>query len=186
MLDSIFKDPQSSFTRIRSWPCTFFFLFINDLPASLPSSVSCSLYADDLAIRSFSPSALMWRRPHKKLSFDWSADVSTGVFLSIWENVRPPFSQCIPTKLTSSPTSSYSAPTSVSTQLQPLLGSPLTTLFPFLNMYLCWRPNSFHISRHYALSLIPLGAPPRSPSLFCMKLFFGPFSLMLHPDGFLS
>ena len=31
-------------------------LFINDLPASLPSSVSCSLYADDLAIWSSSPS----------------------------------------------------------------------------------------------------------------------------------
>ena len=33
-----------------------FSLFINDLPASLPSSVSCSLYADNLAIWSFSPS----------------------------------------------------------------------------------------------------------------------------------
>ena len=32
-----------------------FSLFINDLRASLPSSVSCSLYADDLAIWSFSP-----------------------------------------------------------------------------------------------------------------------------------
>ena len=32
-----------------------FSLFINDLPASLPSSVSCSLYADDLAIWSFLP-----------------------------------------------------------------------------------------------------------------------------------
>ena len=30
--------------------------FVNDLPASLPSSVSCSLHADDLYIRSFSPS----------------------------------------------------------------------------------------------------------------------------------
>ena len=29
-----------------------FSLFINDLPASLPSSVSCSLYADDLALGS--------------------------------------------------------------------------------------------------------------------------------------
>ena len=34
-----------------------FSLFIHDLPASLPSSVSCSLYADDLAIWSSSPSA---------------------------------------------------------------------------------------------------------------------------------
>ena len=33
-----------------------FSLFINDLPASLLSSVSCSLYADDLAIWSSSPS----------------------------------------------------------------------------------------------------------------------------------
>ena len=33
-----------------------FSLFINDLTASLPSSVSCSLYADDLAIWSSSPS----------------------------------------------------------------------------------------------------------------------------------
>ena len=33
-----------------------FSLFINDLPASLPSSVSCSLYADDVAIWSSSPS----------------------------------------------------------------------------------------------------------------------------------
>ena len=33
-----------------------FSLFINDLPASLPSSVSCSLYADNLAIWSSSPS----------------------------------------------------------------------------------------------------------------------------------
>ena len=33
-----------------------FSLFINDIPASLASFVSCSLYADDLAIWSFSPS----------------------------------------------------------------------------------------------------------------------------------
>ena len=33
-----------------------FSLFINDLPASLPFSVSCSIYADDLAIWSSSPS----------------------------------------------------------------------------------------------------------------------------------
>ena len=33
-----------------------FSLFISELPASLPSSVRCSLYADDLAIWSSSPS----------------------------------------------------------------------------------------------------------------------------------
>ena len=36
--------------------------------------------------------------------------MSTGVFLSIRANVRFPSSQWIPTKLTSSPNSSYSAP----------------------------------------------------------------------------
>ena len=68
-----------------------FSLFIIDLPASLPSSVSCSLYADDLAIWSSSPrSPLRWRQ-RKELCFDWSAGLSTGVFLSIRANVRPPF-----------------------------------------------------------------------------------------------
>ena len=76
-------------------------------------------------------SPLRWR-PHKELCFDWSA----GVFLSIRANVRPPSSQWIPTKLTSSPTSSYSAPASVSIPLQLFLGSPSTALFPFLNLYL--------------------------------------------------
>ena len=81
-------------------------------------------------------SLLRWRQ-HKELCFDWSAGLSTGVFLSIRANVRPPSSfQWIPTKLTSSPISSYSAPASASTQLQLFLGSPLTALFPSLNMYL--------------------------------------------------
>ena len=82
-------------------------------------------------------SPLRWR-PHKELCFDWSAGLSTstGVFFSIRANVRPPSSQWIPTRLTSSPTSSYSAPASVSIQLQLFLGSPSTALFPFLSMYL--------------------------------------------------
>ena len=75
-------------------------------------------------------SPLRWR-PHKELCFDWSAGLSTGVFLSIRANVRPPFSQWIPTRLTSIPTSSYSAPASVSIPLQLFLGSPSTALFPF-------------------------------------------------------
>ena len=113
-----------------------FSLFINDLPASLPSSVSCSFYADDLAICPLPLRSPMRWRPHKELCFDWSAGLSTGDFLSIRANVRRPSSQWIPTKLASSPTSSYSAPASVSTQLPPFLRSPSTALFPFLNMYL--------------------------------------------------
>ena len=91
-----------------------------------------------------------------------------------------------PPKLPSSPTSSHSAPAFVSTQLQLFWGSPSTALFPLLNMYLRRRRNSFHVSRPYAVSLLPHEVPPRIPSLFCIKLFFGPFSLTLHPDGFLS
>ena len=127
-----------------------------------------------------SPRFLLRWRPHKELCFDWSAGLSTGVFLSIRANVRPPFSQWIPTRLTSSPTSSYLAPASVSISLQLFLGSPLTALFPFLSMYLRWRPSSSHVSKPYAVSLHHHGAPLRSPSLFCINLFFGSFSLTLH------
>ena len=60
---------------------------------------------------------LRWR-PHKELCFDWSAGLSTGVFLSIGANVRHPSSKWISIKRASSPTSSYSAPASVSIPLQ--------------------------------------------------------------------
>ena len=112
-----------------------FSLFNNDLPASLPSSVSCSLYADDLAIWSSSPSVPTAVEATQGALFRLMAGLSTGVFLSIRANVRPP-SQWIPTKLTSSPTSSYSAPASVSIPLQLFLGSPSTALFGFLSRYL--------------------------------------------------
>ena len=72
-------------------------------------------------------SPLRWR-PHKELCYDWSAGLSTGVFLSIRANVRPPSFQRIPNKLTSSPTSFYSAPTSVSIPLQSFLGLHSTAL----------------------------------------------------------
>ena len=54
-------------------------------------------------------SPLRWR-PHKELCFDWSAGLSTGVFLSIPANVRPPSFQWIPIKLNSSPLFLYSIP----------------------------------------------------------------------------
>ena len=84
-----------------------------------------------------SPRSLLQWRPHKELGFDWSAGLSTGVFLSVRANVRPPSFQWIPTKLVSSPISFYSAPASVSIPLQRFSGSPSTALFPFLNTYLC-------------------------------------------------
>ena len=138
----VFQNHKSRSFRVRRgvpqgsvFGPVLFSLFINDLPASLSSSVSCSLYADELAIWSSSPSVPQWWRPHKELCFDWSAGLSTGVFLSIRKNVSPP-SQWIPTKLTSNPTSSCSASVSVSIPLQLFLWSPSTALFCFLNIYL--------------------------------------------------
>ena len=111
-----------------------YLLMIFRLLCLLPSAALFTL-----TIWSFSPppprSLLRWR-PHKELCFDWSAGLSTGVFLSIRANVRPPSSQWIPTRLTSSPTPSYSAPASVLIPLQLFSGSPSTALVPFLNMYL--------------------------------------------------
>ena len=59
----VFQNHKSRFFRVRRGVPqgsvlgrVLFSLFIIDLPASLPSSVSCSLYADDLAIWSSSPS----------------------------------------------------------------------------------------------------------------------------------
>ena len=86
-------------TRIRSWPCTFLSLLMIFRPLCLLPSAA--LFT--LTIWPFGPpppwSLLRWR-PHKELCFDWSAGLSTGVFLSIQANVRPPSYQWIPIKLT--------------------------------------------------------------------------------------
>ena len=140
----VFQNHKSRSFRVRrDVPQRFvlgpvlFSLFINDLPASLPSSVSCSLYVDDLVIGLPLRRSPLRQRPHQELCFDWSASLSTVVFLSIQANVRSPFSQWIPTKFTSSPFSSYSNPASVSIPLQSFLRSSSIALFPLLNMYLC-------------------------------------------------
>ena len=176
--------PFESVDMFRKDPALFSF-FINDLPASLPSSVSCSFYADDLAIWSSSPSVptaveatqgalFRLERWSEHLCFPLNPRKCEASFFSV-----------DPHQANLQPNLLYSAPASVSIQPQLFLGSPSTAIFPFLNMYLCWRPNSSLVSRPYAVSLLPHGAPIRSPSLFCINLFFGPFSFMFHPDGFL-
>ena len=129
-------------------------------------------------------SSLRWKS-HKELCFDWSAGLSTGVFLSIRANVRPPSFQWIPTKLTSSPTSS-STPASVSIPLQLFLGVTFDRTLSFSKHVSSLKAKFF--PRLKALRCISASswAPLRSPSLFCINLFFGPFSLTLHFDGFLS
>ena len=95
-----------------------FSLFINDLCAFLPSSVSCLLYADDLAIWSSSPSVPTAVEATQGALFRlerWSEYWCHPLNPSKCE--APSF-QWIPTRLTSSPTSSYSAPAFVSIPLQ--------------------------------------------------------------------
>ena len=143
----------------------------------LPSAALFTL--DDLAIWSSPPprSSLPWR-PHKELCFNWS----TGAFLSIRANVRPPFSQWIPTKLNSIPTS-YSTPASVSIQLPTFLGVTFDRTLSFSKHASSLKTKFFpHLKASHCISASSWG--PSKESLACIKLFFGPFLLMLHLNGF--
>ena len=102
--------------------------------------------------------------------------------LSIRTNVRPLYSQWIPTKLTTSPTSSYSAPTSVSIPIPTFLGVTFDRSLSFSKHVSSLKAKFF--PRLKALHCI--SASSRGLSLFCIKLFFGLFLLMLYPDSFLS
>ena len=118
----------------RKDPCLALYFSLSSLMIFRPLCLLPSAVFFMLTIWPFSPppprSPLRWR-PQKELCIDWSAGLSTGVFLSIRANVRPPSSQWIPTKLTSNPTSSYSAPASVLTPLQLFLGSSSTSTLSF-------------------------------------------------------
>ena len=139
----VYQNHKSRFFRVRRGVSqgsvlgpVLFSLFINDLPVSLPSSVSCSLYADNLAIWSSSPlvpTAVEATQEALVPLECWSEYWCLPLNLSKCE---ASFFSVDPTKLTSSPTSSYSAPASVLIPLQLFLGSPSTALFPFLSMYL--------------------------------------------------
>ena len=132
--------PFESIEVFHKDPFLALFFSLSSLMIFRPLCLLPSAALFTLMIWPFGPpflwSPLRWR-PHKELCFDWSAGLSTDVFLSIRANGKPPSSQWIPTKLTSSPTSSYLASTSILIPLQLFLGSPSTAHFPFLNMYLC-------------------------------------------------
>ena len=113
-----------------------FSLFINDLPASLTSSISCSLYANNLAIWSSSilvPSAMeatqgaMFRLEH------WPEYWSLPLNL---KKCEASFFSVDPHQANLQPNLILLVSASASIPLQPFLGSPLTEHFSFLNMYL--------------------------------------------------
>ena len=97
---------------------------------------------------------LRWR-PHKELCFDWSA----GLISIPLNPSKCEASFSVPTKLTSIPTSSYSAPASVLIPLPLFSRSPSIALFPFLNM--CLRqgqvfPTSQGLMLHLCFPMGPL------------------------------
>ena len=98
---------------LKDWFLALYFFSFSSMIFLLLCLPSAALFM--LTIWPFGPpppwSLLLWR-PHKELCVDWSAGLSTGVFLSIRANYEAP-SQWIPIKLTSSPTSSYSISASV-------------------------------------------------------------------------
>ena len=107
-----------------------FSLFINDRPASLPSSISCSRYADDLAIWSYSPSVAT------------AVEATQGALFRLerwyeyWYLPLNP-SKCKASFFSVDPHQANLQPNLLLMPLQLFLGSPSTALFPFLNMYLC-------------------------------------------------
>ena len=99
-----------------------FSLFVNDLPASLSSSVSCSLYADDLAIWSSSPSVPTAVEATQGALFRlerWSEYWCLPLNPSKCE---ASFFSVDPHQANLQPHSSYSAPATVSFALQVFLG----------------------------------------------------------------
>ena len=117
-----FQTPKSRSIRVRRGvpqksnlgPVLIYFI-INDLPSSLPSSVSCFHYADDLAIWSSSPSVPAAVETTQGALICWSAGLGAGVFLSIRANLWHLSSQWIPNRLTYSHTFFYSTLPSAST-----------------------------------------------------------------------
>ena len=106
---------------------------------------------------------LQLRRLLKDPWFDWIANLRTGVFLSIWPNAKSPCFWWTTTFL-----------------------EVIFARFFFTSKLEFSLKIKFPLALGTYLVLLQLhGVSPRSPYLFCIKLFFASFSLMFHPDGFL-
>ena len=161
-------------------------LCINDPSASLLSSVSCSLYTDDLAIWSSSPLV------------PTAVEASQGALFRLerWSEYW-----CLPLNPSKCEVSFFSVdPHQVNLQPNLLLLGSRFRFNPTLTFLGVTFDRTLSFSKHVsslkaqffprlkALCCISASswAPLRSPSLFCIIFFFVPFSLTLHPDGFLS
>ena len=116
-----------------------FTFFINDISASLPCSVSCSLYADDLAIWSFSPSIPNAMEATQGALFRldrwseyWCLPLNPSKCEVSFFRVDPHQANLHPNVLLLGFRLRFNL---ILIPLQFFLGSPLTALFPFLNMY---------------------------------------------------
>ena len=160
-----------------------FSLFINDLPASPPFFVSCSLYADDLAIWSSSPSVPTAVETTQRALFR----------LERWSEYW-----CLPLNPSKCEVSFFSVDPHQANLL--LLGSRLR-FNPTPTFLGVTFDRTLSFSKHVSLlkakffprlkALRCISAYPWVPSkeflsLFCTNLFFSPFSLTLHVNGFLS
>ena len=162
-----------------------FSFFINDLPASLPSSVSCFLYADDLAIWSSSSSV------------PTAVEATQGALFRLkrWSEYW-----CLPLNPSKCEASFFLVDShQVHLQLNLLLPNSHLRFNPTIIFHGVTfdRTLSFskHVSslkakffpRHKALRCISASwGPSKESPLFCINLFFGPFSHMPEPNGFLS
>ena len=189
----VFQNHKSrSFRVLRGVPHgsvlgpVLFSLLINDLPASLPCSVDCSLIADNLAIWSSSPSVPTAVEATQAPLFRlerWSEYCCLPINPSICEasffsldphhaNLQPNL-LLLGSRLRFNPTPTFLGVTFDRTlSFSKHVSSLKTRFFSRLKALRCISASSW--------------GPLRSPYLFCINLFFSPFSLTLHPDGFLS
>ena len=164
-----------------------FSLFINDLPASLPSSVSCSLYADDLAVWSSSPSFLTAvEATQGALFLDCSVDLEYWCFLLNPTKCEASFFSVDPHQANLQPNLLLLSSRLRFNPTPTFLGVTFDRTLSFSKHVSLLKAKFFpHLKALRCIFAFSLGPSKGSLSVL-YKLFFGSFSLMLHPDGFLS